>query len=643
MTKIIGTYIRNIKTYQGINYIPLSAGHPFCGLLGDNGIGKSSVLESIDSFFNSRPWNLNITTKKSGLQTSRPYILPVFLLHRDFFSPETLEIAENLSSAILSLEEEDIALTNRKNFKPFQDQIKSIIGTPENEEALVIPIGINHDSSITLGLFNCKTVGLALYSEGFERESTSISDELLEKLRPLYDEIKGKIEYIYIPKEIDPETFTKLETKEIQVLMGESLQQILEQRVTPDQIREINTKLNEFLSSISSQLDGYSYRTPTERQQQLRKGDIYSVIIDSFFKIRKLHRQQGESWLEIGNLSSGEKQKAILDVACSLLSTQRQTSKHLILAVDEPESSLHISACFDQFQKIFEISQNCSQLIFTSHWYGFLPVIENGSVTIISRKDSEHVFDTVNLEDQREKVKIKKRQSNGKLPYDIRLKSINDFIQSVTISTLSEQPYNWIICEGSSEKIYLSAYLSEEIDAKKIRIVPAGGASEIKKIYNHLYASLEDLKGDCKGKIFLFCDTDGELVEFETYDSKYLSCRRLVNVDSSQTSKFVKITSNPKSPNTEIEDCLNGRLFIETLRTFIADYPEELDFVEHLDADIELPARYALDLRPSESAKLTNFFDKDDNKVRFAKRYCEELAETYSIPEWVLDIKSFFK
>jgi len=41
---ILGTLLRNFKTYVGINYIPLSNGHPYCGLVGNNGIGNIKAL-----------------------------------------------------------------------------------------------------------------------------------------------------------------------------------------------------------------------------------------------------------------------------------------------------------------------------------------------------------------------------------------------------------------------------------------------------------------------------------------------------------------------------------------------------------------------------------------------------------------------
>ena len=53
---IVGIFLRYFKTYQGINYISITDEDRFCGLVGENGIGKSSVLEALDCFFNGKPW-----------------------------------------------------------------------------------------------------------------------------------------------------------------------------------------------------------------------------------------------------------------------------------------------------------------------------------------------------------------------------------------------------------------------------------------------------------------------------------------------------------------------------------------------------------------------------------------------------------
>ena len=49
---IIGIFLKNYKVYDGLKFIPLSNGSYFSALFGPNGVGKSSVLEALDTFFN---------------------------------------------------------------------------------------------------------------------------------------------------------------------------------------------------------------------------------------------------------------------------------------------------------------------------------------------------------------------------------------------------------------------------------------------------------------------------------------------------------------------------------------------------------------------------------------------------------------
>lgn len=483
-----------------------------------------------------------------------------------------------------------------------------------------------------------------MFKDNLGQDNNSFSEEQLKKLQILVDNIRDSIQYIYIPREIDPDNFTKLETQEIQVLMGKTLSEILEKIVTAQQIKEINNKLNEFINNLSEELEKYSYRTLTQRQQNLRKNDLYNLVIEAFFKIRKLHKKQGEQWLDIGVLSSGEKQKAIIDIAINLLKNNIKSGENVIIAIDEPESSLHMSACFDQFDALYEISNTSMQLLFASHWYGFLPVIEKGYVTIISKRENEHKFDLFNLEKYREEIKQKIRNSQGKLPYDIRLKSVNDLVQSIIASTISDIPYNWIICEGSSDKYYLAKYFENILYSHKVRIIPVGGASEIKRLYQHICLAYEDLKLEIKGKIILLSDTDAQLVRYETQNPQNhpnLMCKRIVNCETERKTKLVKIDSNPCSPETEIEDVLNGRLFYEVLLDFKQKYPELLDFAIEEKQISEESSYFALDLKPTERKKLKQFFDRDDNKYEFANKYVERIDDNYTVPNWITEIRDF--
>jgi hypothetical protein len=638
---ILSVILRYIKTYKGINYIPLSDSSNFCGLVGDNGVGKSSVLEALDCFFNIKSLNLNIATKRSGITETKPHVLPIILVKKYDVKDEVANLAETLDKLARTISEADVTLSNRPYVKAFVQHRDLYIERNDTSDHYLIPIGVDHAGQVTLSIFNCRKLVELHLLEKAESSATALSDNDVSKFLPLLEAIREKIGYIYIPKEIDSESFTKLQTTEIQALMGESLTEIVEKRVTPAQIQDINRSLNEFLDGLSSELVEYSYRTPTDRQQYLKKQDVYNLIIQAYFSIRKLHRKQGENWLEIGLLSSGEKQRAIIDVAYSFIQKHHTDAANLIIAVDEPESSLHMAACFDQFDALFQISRSCRQLLFTTHWYGFFPTIESGNATVITRQKNEHLTDLISLPSHREQVKQMANETRGVLPYDIRLKSINDFVQSIITSTIGEQPFNWLICEGSSEKIYLSAHLSELIAKNRLRIVPVGGAREIKRLYGHLSACYEDFKDEITGKIYLLSDTDKELVRYQTKTFANLVCKRIVNNMATGRTELVDIDSNPISPPTEIEDALNGAHAFNTLQQFVEE-DADLNFLKGRAPPFDGPSYFALDLRPTEQQLLEMFFDRNNNKYRYAKRYAESLTSDLTVPAWIIEIKKWF-
>ena len=191
------------------------------------------------------------------------------------------------------------------------------------------------------------------------------------------------------------------------------------------------------------------------------------------------------SSMAITKLSSGEKQKAILDIASSMLKKNYESNqdKYVIFGFDEPESSLHISACFDMFQNLYEITNYCSQVLFTTHWYGYIPSVIKGNTVILNKgNDTTHKFDFINITKYREQTRIVSAQSRNQLPFSIQLKSINDLVQAIIYGSMSDNPFNWLICEGSSEKVYFSHYFSDLVENSRLRILPVGGYSEVKKL-----------------------------------------------------------------------------------------------------------------------------------------------------------------
>ena len=78
---IIGILLKNYKIYGGVKYIPVTTNHNFIAYIGDNGVGKSSILEALDTYFNGREWN--ITKGASTTDANTPYVVIVQLLKKD--------------------------------------------------------------------------------------------------------------------------------------------------------------------------------------------------------------------------------------------------------------------------------------------------------------------------------------------------------------------------------------------------------------------------------------------------------------------------------------------------------------------------------------------------------------------------------
>ncbi|WIF58806.1 AAA family ATPase [Atlantibacter hermannii] len=652
---IIGVFLRYFKTYSGTNYIPLSSGSNFCGLIGNNGIGKSSILEAFDAFFNGKNWNINTGLKKASAATAGSHIVPVFMIKKNDLPDRHHEAAGWLTELALKFDERSSGATMTPTTRPlvntFTDHIKKIIRNNSIDDYFIIPIGIDTDGSANLSILNCKLLIELTSPTSIQTENNRLTTlALIEYFQQLLIFFKDEYEYIYIPKDIDPETFTKLETNEIQKLMGESLEQIIKEKIPSETIANINTGLNGFISQIENELQVYSYRTSGDRQQNLKRKDVYNLIIEAFFRIRKLNKKDSTNWIEISSLSSGEKQRAIIDLAHGFLTNHRENGDKLLIGIDEPECSLHMSACFEQFENLYQISKNCRQLLFTTHWYGYLPSVEDGCSTSIIKENLTHHFELYDLAAYREEIKKKTKGAKEKISYDIRLKSTNDLIQSIISSTLADAPYNWLICEGSTEKIYLSHYLRDLVNSKKLRIVPVGGAKEVKKIFQLLEASHDDLRKDIKGKVFLLSDTDREHLSYQVHQIDKIKCKRIINDPTTGTTSLVDIHSNKVSPPTEIESCLNGFVFSETLKTFIKHFDYLQPLVDGKNFDNDLNSHFSMDLRQSEQIMLENFFDTEGIKYAFAKQYVSIDNIWNNIgsrvcppPAWVDEIRGFFQ
>lgn len=625
---ISGLFVRHYGIYKNINYIPLSDGEKFTSIIGDNGVGKSSVFDALDKFMNpkdSGDWIINKQARiEGGIKTldKAPFIAPCFLIKHSSalkLPRESLKILKIISNYFWST-------SKKSQLDDFFLHREKLIQSQLHTTHYLIVIGKLYEEKDSF--FFTFESELNKYLEEKLGKKLNFRKETSELLNSIIDNYT----YLYIPVETNVGSFSKLDANNMQVLMDKNIQDTVGRKITDASVNEINKKLDEFLSEIESALPNYTYKA-TGRKTKLTKLDIVQKTIESYFSIKVLHKTINKSEISIDNLSSGEKRRAIVDLAYSFLAHGDTREKDIILAIDEPESSLHIDGCFEQFERLKEISDRGNQILITTHWYGHLPITTSGKSILIKKEETEIKKYSFNLSNYREQLNSEKDKTKSKLPYNVQLKSYNDLAQSIIASLQSG--YNWIICEGSSEKIYFEYYFTRS-NLEKIKILPAGGAPEVIKIAKYLQAPLQDKELEPKGKIICLIDTDSDKKEFPRNDS--IKCLVVKRIRRNKDSIVLEeISTGTMSPVTEIEDALDSELFLKTLASIAPS--EIIQLTNENNAREAKISGYCLDLRESQKEKLDEYFSRAGEKYKFAKKYVEIASSSDNqIPEWIKEL-----
>ncbi|MGG7073600.1 AAA family ATPase [Campylobacter sp. 9BO] len=653
---IVGILLKNYKIYSGVKYIPVTTNHNFIAYIGDNGVGKSSILEALDTYFNDKEWNL--TKGASTTDANIPYITIMHLIDKNIAkalndNTELLEKIEKISECMWNFDSVESQLGSKSvEAKSMLGDLRKLNKTYKDTHYLIIS-GRGYWNTIHAHFGSFDSIIANLFGiQGFDSQKESSNERLRKELSGINSFIKGYYSYIYMPVEAGIEEFTKLETNNMQKLIGTDINEKIKEIITDKTLSGINIKLNNFIGELETKLNNYTYKH--SNRTNISMNELTQKVIELFFSIRTLHKNVKDGGkISADKLSSGEKRQAFIEVSAGLLKSQEIKNKEIIFALDEPEASLSISNNFSQFEKIINLQGSNMQILITTHWYGFLPIALNGNTHLLSKEiDGDKVkfnFNTFDLYNYRERLRqmVKNQKSeNNEIPSDIQLKSVYDLVQSIVSSVRLDEPYNWLICEGSSEKIYFDFYFKDLIENNNLRILPVGGASEVIKIYDYLRLPMSE-KEHLKGKIYCLIDSDGQSVNFQCDNTlKNMVAKRLFNKKQEFKTILLNIDDNNHETKTEIEDCLDGEIFIDTLKQFNNDAINKIIFEEGNIKDLKLNSNFCLDLKDSQKETIKDFFDENNGyrKIEFAKRYVEfATSKTEMIePKWISEIKKWF-
>lgn len=643
---IVGLILKDYKVYRNINIIPISFGEEFSAFLGANGIGKTSIFDALDKFFNGGDWSINHEAKSKLSSDNNPFIAPIFLIPKSHpFQSADAKKAEEISNFFWSYSEAAYA-NFVTQFKEIRDKL--IQNNFNKDSHYLFCIGQKYQSGEPFFTFFESGIYKALFPHSpHENDDIKINPS---DFNSILKSIKSYYRFIYLPAEADSFQFAKMESSYVQKLLDEDIKRKINESIGKKSVADINEKLEAFIQEINKSLERYVYKGTFKNK--LTVNDLVDKVFEAYFGIKILHKKNKSHQIPIGELSSGEKRQALIDLSYSLISRSPQKDYQIILAIDEPDSSMHISACHDQFEKISRmpyITNPKTQVMVNTHWYGFIPIIQNGLAHSLTKKSEKIDVFTFNLKNFREHINQQIKGSKGQNPTEVELKSYQDMIQSVIVSMVRESPYNWIFCEGLSDKIYIDHYLSDLIDEKNLRVVPLGGYKEVRRVYQYLCAPLSDKEASFKGFSICLIDTDAQQENFFLDKSiKNLYFKRIVRNQSTKKVILVDADSQHSFP-TEIEFSLKGEVFKNVIEHENFKNLKNHEIVRQIFKETKIIDSSEnlydyLNLSPDHMDLINKkFFDINGNKVDFANLYVKTDNSKLFCPEWILDLRKLLQ
>lgn len=561
--KIIWVVLRNYKCYRATHVIYFWSSW-FCGMIWDNWIWKSSILEALQYFFY---WNKDFFSinKDAQVGISEWFVAPIFAVEENYINDKYNQIT-NIDISI-------------------RDQID-----PKYTNIFIPWINWSWEYFLLETLSNWK--------------SWRIIDETSTEAKGLTELIRSKYKYVYIPAEFPIDYLTQVQSEISESIIWKSLNRSLEQQI-PEHIK---TQINDILYAYTDEKivtplkeidDRYNYKSlkwKTSRSNLTQKV-LAEMLVEVYFKDRWIHFND----ISIEDLSSWQRRRAYIDYITALIfSSEGEFCNNLILAIDEPEISCDAVARYTQFERLIQVQSKIGQLLITTHWYWWILQQKNWDVLLLSENPTTLIRSSDTYYTNEYPFK-----TDFEIPYDLR--SCTDFLSSLGALAQRFSDKRYIICEGISDKIYLEA----SIISDQYRFIVWWDSTMVAKLY--WFWKMQWRSFSEPNNVKFLVDTDPS----REYDKWLYRIMKNQSLEYSITNIPVSGWANEIA---DIEDLLEMNEFINALRWVINSdstvIPADVEFVNNLKiTHTDYQWRASLWLSEVENIQLNNIYKSRKFKV----------------------------
>jgi putative ATP-dependent endonuclease of OLD family len=388
--KLAKLSLTNFRGYQGVD---VDFGENFNVIIGRNDVGKSTILEALEIFFNNETVRVDIDDYHVRAKSGQMAIQASFTPEDKLYTIDT--VPTNLAAEYL-LDKNGLI-----TIKKVWDCSKGKLSATSLKTHIVANYPTNFESPLITEKISDLKKALAAYSEKINVEEVK-KNKSSEIRKAIYaaSEIEGFTEIdIAIDKEDGKEIWASLKNDLPLFFIFQADRQNKDsdkevqdplKAITKSAISQLEVELEDIKNQITAKAEEIGHKT-LEKLKEMNP-EIADMLVpevsnkpwESLFSFSF----SCDDGIPINKRGSGVRRLILLNYFRAEAERQNASSKNVIYAIEEPETSQHPDWQVELFRALMDLSENSNtQVITTTHSPSLAGLAQPSSIIFIQRRN----------------------------------------------------------------------------------------------------------------------------------------------------------------------------------------------------------------------------------------------------------------